>query len=112
MLGDLTEPGVYPARLSAKRSTGMDELFKGAASRLKLERGKSGSDNQLREEAVTQVGEGWFDGPCLFKWVNGWRFGVQQPEKLRAEGDLKRSLTNEATDLRAPVNLPSRGHLA
>ena len=41
-----------------------------------------------------------------------YRFGVQQSDELRRADGLKRSSTNGATAAHAPINLPSRGHLA
>ena len=37
--------------------------------------------------------------------------GVQQADKLRVAGHLRRSSTNEAAAVRTPINLPSWGHL-
>ena len=40
-----------------------------------------------------------------------YRFGAQRPDNLGAADDLKRSLTNEAAAVNAPINRPSRDHL-
>ena len=36
-----------------------------------------------------------------------YRFGAQQSDKLRAKGDLKRSLTDDASAVHTPINLAS-----
>ena len=79
---------------------------------------------QMRGEATAQVGKGWL-APPLPLGRNGdlpgmktgtcnvaFRFGVKQGAKLRACGDLKRSLTNRRCQARTPIQLVSWGHLA
>ena len=74
---------------------------------------------------LDQVDKGWLDGPSppgeegqLLagegpRLVNlTLRFGVQQGEDLRAVDDLKRSQTNRAAVVHAPMNIPAWDHFA
>ena len=75
---------------------------------------------KFRKVALVHVAKGWLCGPqgeLIFEGKAtssnpACRFGVQQPDKLRAVDDLKKSLTNEATAIHFPPNLPSWGHVA
>ena len=63
-------------------------------------------ERALRAEALAHVAKGWLEGPYQFNEEGSlvtaggpqsanpsFRFGVQQGEKLRAIGDIKRSQT-------------------
>ena len=41
-----------------------------------------------------------------------YRFGVRQGEKLRGVDDLERRAANRAAATHAPIDLPSREHIA
>ena len=88
-------------------------------------RGSGSNASRLRQEAPVQVSRGWLCGPQKYTSrgeltmagkataVNpACRLGAQQSDKLRAVGDLKRSLTNEATAVQTQINLRSWGHPA
>ena len=75
--------------------------------------------SELWNESVAQVAKGRPRGPYEYTSRGGrtlggkaavanpaYRFGAQQPYKLRTVDDLKRSLTNGATAVQAPINLP------
>ena len=74
---------------------------------------------------MEQVEKGLLDGPPPYdsngqlptgegpgKVNPAFRFGVNQEEKLRAAGALKRSRTNAASAIHSPLNLPTWDHFA
>ena len=80
---------------------------------------------KMRNEAMAQVAKGRLEGPPEYTSEGGLlidgdpttvnpasRFGAQQADVLRFVDDFKRSSTNEATSVRAPIHLPSLDHIA
>ena len=127
IVGDLEEPGVYPAQECPDPEISPDRLFGSAKWRLNARRGSVTDPNEgaLWNEALCQVEKGWLQGPFKFddegnlvtnegpQLANpAFRFGVQQGDKLRAVDDLKRSQTNRAAAVRTPVNLPTWDHFS
>ena len=92
-------PFAFALRVYPNRPIAREDLFNEAESRVKFSKKKPGMEaSRLCEEAVTDVGEEWLDGPSRYEGggellVNGdgeivnpaFRFGVQQADKLRAE---------------------------
>ena len=69
---------------------------------------------------MVQVAAGWIRGPLRYTAEGGliidseetvvnpaYRLGAQQPDELGAVDDLRRSITNYATVVHAPIHLPS-----
>ena len=122
--GVLAELGKYPCPLKKVPnpiSTG--QRFQAATARFETARGAADANApRLWNGAFSQVAEGWLRGPHVYTAKeelisNGkatvanpaYRFGAQQADELRAVDDLKKSITNEATAVRGPINLPPRG---
>ena len=78
----------------------------------------------LWEEAISQVHLGWLSGPIpiddsgrvrgfSLEGANfGFRFGVEQNEKLMACDDLRRNMVNLCTSVYTPITLPTWGHIS
>ena len=124
-LGDLAEPGFYPVSPGIAARISREQLIGTARGRVKFLKGDLDSNTlELWGEASVQVAKGWLGGPFGYNSecnlvsdvaptaVNpARRSWAQQPGKLRAVDDLKRSFTNGAKALYAPINLPLCDHI-
>ena len=113
MPGDPAETGVLPALPDSGEPIARGELFEGAGPMVELAKKCPGEKApKLWEEAVAQIGKGKLlvDGKKTVVDPAS-RCGVQRADKQGALGDLQGSSTNEAAAIRAPRNLPSRGHI-
>ena len=104
----------------------MYELSETASSRsVAAKKGQGPEAEGLWLEAISRIKKDWLRGPRRYTptgdlRANGelvvvnpaFRFGAQQVDKLRAVGDLRRSSANEATPVKTPTNLSSRGHIS
>ena len=52
------------------------------------------------------------EGYALGGETIAFEFGVENQEKLRARGDLKRNLVKLCTSATTPINLPTWDHIA
>ena len=125
VIGIISETGVYPEQPCAEPELRPRQFLTNADYRImaRMSAVTNPRGGQLWEDALDQVERGRLSGPSPFgvngKLVTGdgpqlanpaFRFGAQQGPKLIAAGDLKRSQTNRAAAIRAPVNLQTRGH--
>ena len=85
---------------------------------------KSGRENGAPvERSFTEKAKGWIDEPCSLSASSPFklksharsiasRIGVAQAGEIRAYGDLRYSHTNLACEVRTPIDLISRCHIA
>ena len=122
VIGIISAPGVYPEQPCADPELPPHQLLTNAKYRIKARMSAvtHPREGQLWEDALNQVDEGWLNGPFPFdengklmagngpQLVNpAFRFGAQQKAKLREVNDSKRSQTNRAAAIRAPLNFPT-----
>ena len=113
LIGEVSEKGVYPHNKETSPPIPKSELLDLGPERCKARksRRKSPRDSRLREEAPPRVGTGWLEGTCepsrdaaLAQQRSPSR--INQTEKLRAAGVLKRSSTSRTAQVLRPVNTP------
>ena len=124
--GDLSQKATSPAKTPKGSLLPRNRMFTSAEARFRERAPESGWRNaeSLRKEAIEQQEKGMLTHPSLLSASGrpadrqsggfniAFRFGVEQADKLSACDDLKRSLTNQACRVRAPIKLVSWGHVA
>ena len=125
--GTISQKGVYPVDPSAgPPPKSFSSIFETSSIRFRERAAKSGCKNaaELRGEALGHVKSGWLEEPIKLTTDGrpegfecdrsnvAFRFGVSQDYKLRACGDLRHSLTNEACAVLTPIQLVSWGNSA
>ena len=125
LIGTQGEAGVYPQQHDgSEEMLTREEVLITSKERFyqRFSSASSPFDAPLWKEALQQREKGWLIGP--YPIVDGlaiidgtpralnfsFRFGVEQGEKLRAVDDLRQSLTNQATFINTPINLPTWDH--
>ena len=127
IVGTLSQKGVFPpSEKVLPTPISPEELWVDAKARFAERSTRSSKRDNLAlwNEAIEQVKTGWLEKHQVISNTGrlanepdtplnlAFRFGVQQPDKVRAVDDLRHARTNTACQIATPNTLPTWDHIA